>query len=111
MPPTSKSRTCKTKTQLTDWESLKKQSQYNEAIAHDPEVDLYDPNDDSAVEAFWASATITRGRGRPPLMVKRPTLNMRVDAEVLEAFKATGPGWQTRINSLLRDAVRRGLVR
>jgi len=111
MPTTSKSRTCKTKMQLTDWESLKKQSQDNEDIAHDPEVDLYDPNDDAAVEAFWASATITRGRDRPPLMVKRSTLNMRVDAEVLEAFKATGPGWHTGINSLLRDAVKRGLVR
>jgi uncharacterized protein (DUF4415 family) len=44
-------------------------------------------------------------------VVKRPTLNMRVDAEVLDAFKATGPGWQTRINVLLRDAVARGLVK
>jgi uncharacterized protein (DUF4415 family) len=51
------------------------------------------------------------GRGRPPIAVKRPTLNMRVDAEVLEAFKATGPGWQTRINSLLREAVKSVAVR
>lgn len=36
---------------------------------------------------------------------------MRVDAEVLDAFKATGPVWQTRINALLRDAVKRGLVK
>ena len=36
---------------------------------------------------------------------------MRVDAEVLEAFKATGPGWQTRINALLRDAIKRGVVK
>ena len=43
--------------------------------------------------------------------VKRPTLNMRVDADVLAAFKATGPGWQTRINALLRDAVARGAVK
>jgi uncharacterized protein (DUF4415 family) len=45
------------------------------------------------------------------VLVRRPTLNMRVDAEVLEAFKATGPGWQTRINALLREAVKRGLVK
>lgn len=32
------------------------------------------------------------------------------DADVLDALKATGPGWQTRINDLLRDAVRRGRV-
>jgi uncharacterized protein (DUF4415 family) len=44
-------------------------------------------------------------------MVRRRTLNRRVDAEVPEAFKATGPGWQTRINALLREAVKRGLVK
>jgi uncharacterized protein (DUF4415 family) len=43
--------------------------------------------------------------------VKRPTLNMRVDAEVLEAFKATGAGWQTRINAVLRDAVAHGVTK
>ena len=46
--------------------------------------------------------------GRPPLPEKRPTLNMRIDAQVLAAFKATGPGWQTRINALLREAVAQG---
>ena len=35
---------------------------------------------------------------------------MRVDADVLTASKATGPGWQTRINALLRDAVARGVM-
>ena len=35
---------------------------------------------------------------------------MRVDADVLDALKASGPGWQTRINALLREAVRRGRV-
>ena len=27
-------------------------------------------------------------------------------ADVLEAFKATGPGWQTRINEVLKDWVK-----
>jgi uncharacterized protein (DUF4415 family) len=31
---------------------------------------------------------------------------MRVDAEVLDALRASGPGWQTRVNELLRKAVR-----
>ncbi len=43
--------------------------------------------------------------------VKHPTLNMRVDADVLDAFKATGPGWQTRINAVLRDAVAHGVMK
>ena len=88
---------------------MKKHVEADEPIAFDPEFDPYDPNDDAAIEEFWAGATFRRGRGRPPVVVKRPTLNMRVDAETLEAFKATGPGWQTRINSLLRNAVKSGV--
>ena len=42
------------------------------------------------------------------MAVKRAPLNMRVDTEALEAFKATGPGWQTRINALLHNAIKRG---
>jgi uncharacterized protein (DUF4415 family) len=71
----------------------------------------YDPNDNAAVAAYWAQATIKRSRGRPTVAVKRPTLNMRVDADVLDAFKATGTGWQTRINALLREAVASGRVK
>ena len=111
MPTRSNSTNRKSAVKVNDWELVKKQVKTDEPIAFDPEVDPYDPNDEATVEAFWASATITRGRGRPPAAIKRPTLNMRVDAEILEAFKATGPGWQTRINSLLRDAVKSGAVR
>lgn len=50
-------------------------------------------------------------RGRPRLPERRPTLNMRIDADVLAALKATGPGWQTRINALLREAVEQGRVK
>lgn len=111
MPTGSKITSRKSAPKVNDWHLVKKQVEANEPIAFDPELDPYDPNDEAAVKAFWASASITRTRGRPPAAVKRPTLNMRVDAEVLEAFKATGPGWQTRINSLLREAVKSGAVR
>ena len=111
MPTRSNLKNRKNAVKVNDWKLVKKQVEADEPIAFDPEVDPYDPNDEAAVKAFWASATLTRGRGRPPIAAKRPTLNMRVDAEVLEAFKATGPGWQTRINSLLRDAVKSGAVR
>jgi len=61
---------------------------------------------------YWARASIKRGPGWPPSAVTRPTLNMRVDADALAAFKATNPGSrQTRINALLRDAVARGAVK
>ena len=41
---------------------------------------------------------------------KKPTKNqitLRLDNDVVEHFKATGPGWQGRINSVLRDAARK----
>ena len=95
----------------TDWERVKREAAQDAPIAFDPAGEPYDPNDPQAVAAFWDAATVKRGRGRPVVAVKRPTLNMRVDADVLDAFKATGPGWQTRINALLRDAVKRGLAK
>ena len=94
----------------TDWERVKREAAQSTAIAHDPTTDPYNPNDAAAVTAYWEASNIKRSRGRPAVAVKRPTLNMRVDADVLQAFKATGPGWQTRINALLRAAVASGQV-
>lgn len=94
----------------TDWERVKREAAQDAPVRFDADSEPYDPNDERAVTAYWNAATIKRGRGRPAVAVKRPTLNMRVDADVLDAFKATGPGWQTRINALLRDAVKRGMV-
>ena len=91
----------------TDWERVKREAAADAPI--DDQTGPYDPNDAAAVAAYWQQATITHGRGRPSVAVKRPTLNMRVDADVLDAFKATGPGWQTRINAVLRDAVAHGV--
>lgn len=98
-----------TKPNGTDWERVKRDAVVDAPI--DDQTGPYDPNDQAAVSAYWQQATITRGRGRPAVAVKRPTLNMRVDADVLDAFKATGPGWQTRINAVLRDAVTHGVVK
>ena len=95
----------------TDWARVKREAKRDAPVPFDAESAPYDPNNAAAVTAYWSGATIKRSRGRPAVAVKRPTLNMRVDAHVLDAFKATGPGWQTRINALLRDAVKRGLVK
>jgi uncharacterized protein (DUF4415 family) len=42
-------------------------------------------------------------RGRPPAEHKKQPLTVRYDADVVAAFKATGRGWQTRMNDALRD--------
>ncbi|WP_291939236.1 BrnA antitoxin family protein [Limnohabitans sp.] len=99
------------KPKATDWECVKREAAQDAVIAHTASDGPYDPNDTDAVAAYWKQASIKRGRGRPVAAVKRPTLNMRVDADVLEAFKATGQGWQTRINAALREAVAHGLTK
>lgn len=42
-------------------------------------------------------------RGRPALAEAKQHVNIRLDADVLEAFKRRGPGWQTRMNAALRE--------
>jgi uncharacterized protein (DUF4415 family) len=43
-----------------------------------------------------------RQRGRPAGSDKEST-TIRFDRDVLAAFRAGGPGWQTRMNAALRD--------
>ena len=42
-------------------------------------------------------------RGRPALAKPKEHVNIRLDADVLGAFKKSGAGWQTRMNNALRD--------
>ena len=42
-------------------------------------------------------------RGRPKAKNTKLALTVRYDIEVIDAFKATGKGWQTRMNAALRD--------
>jgi uncharacterized protein (DUF4415 family) len=44
-------------------------------------------------------------RGRPPLTGKPKTaITLRLDEDVVTAYRKTGEGWQTRINADLRRA-------
>jgi uncharacterized protein (DUF4415 family) len=44
-------------------------------------------------------------RGRPPLSGQSKTaVTLRLDADVVKAYRETGEGWQTRINADLRRA-------
>jgi uncharacterized protein (DUF4415 family) len=45
-------------------------------------------------------------RGRPFSANPKEHVNIRLDADVLSAFKRTGSGWQTRLNNALRDWLR-----
>jgi uncharacterized protein (DUF4415 family) len=53
-------------------------------------------------EFFEGNHFVRPGRGRPKLASPKEQINIRLDAEVLERLRAAGPGWQTRINEILR---------
>jgi|SRR3972149_2491952 len=68
----------------------------------------YDPNDAAAVDAFWAQGKVRLPGQRGPQ--KKPTkvaVTVRYSPEVVEFFRATGEGWQTRMNDALRAYVKR----
>jgi uncharacterized protein (DUF4415 family) len=49
-----------------------------------------------------AAALVNKG-GRPRGSQKQ-AVSIRLDREVVEKFRATGPGWQSRINEALKRA-------
>jgi uncharacterized protein (DUF4415 family) len=84
----------------------------------------YDPNDQSAVEAYWSDAVVVKEGGTPAIRAalaarrtrgqrgpqRRPTkvsVTVRYSPEVVTYFKSTGEGWQARMDSVLRDYVAR----
>ena len=56
----------------------------------------------SRTEGEAAMRAETR-RGRPKALKTKQALTVRYDPEVITAFKATGRGWQTRMNDVLKD--------
>lgn len=67
-----------------------------------------DPDDAPELGSDWfAKATLKEGgkpvRGRPRGSDKEK-VTLRVDKATLDRFRAAGPGWQTRINEVLRRA-------
>jgi uncharacterized protein (DUF4415 family) len=79
------------------------------------------PDGDAARDESWAHAVVTHGGGvadtltelrrargqRGPQKKPRKTATaIRLSAEVTEFFKASGPGWQTRIDEALREYVK-----
>ena len=70
-----------------------------------------DPDDAPALtEAFFQAADPFDGatlkpRGRPPAAVTKVPVTLRLNADVLAALRASGDGWQTRINDALRASL------
>lgn len=72
----------------TDWTRLKSKGAVSVAPEH-PEADI----------AHVMRGVVRRGlKPQPP----KAAISLRVEQDVIEWFKAQGPGYQTRINAVLR---------
>jgi uncharacterized protein (DUF4415 family) len=49
---------------------------------------------------------LRRERGRPKSETTKQQVTLRIDRDVLEKYRATGDGWQSRINAALRKAAK-----
>lgn len=94
----------------TDWEAVRKTPE-NARIPYSSEDGPYDPNDKDAVKAYWESATVKHkgkvvrsGRGPQKAPIKE-RITIRLSHEVVEHFRATGEGWQTRMDEALKRVV------
>ncbi len=60
----------------------------------------------TAAELNAALESDRRRRGRPKLERPKVSITLRVDADVADALRASGKGWQTRMNDALKEWLR-----
>ena len=56
-----------------------------------------DPDAGVIPQGFWDNAKML-------MPETKQQITLRLDADIIERFRATGPGWQARINEALRKA-------
>jgi uncharacterized protein (DUF4415 family) len=59
----------------------------------------------------FVAKMMRRKRGRPPVETPKKQVTLRLDQDIIDHFKAEGPGWQTRINDALRGVARKAAGR
>ena len=54
-------------------------------------------------DAQWAKVKPQVQMGRPKAQVTKERITIRLSADVISKFRATGVGWQTRIDAALKE--------
>ena len=70
---------------------------------------LHDPDVPEITDDWIADADLYHGeklmrRGRPKLANPRQLLSLRLPPQIIERWKASGPGWQTRMAEALEKS-------
>lgn len=85
---------------------------YDDKISGFVETELITPDtisQDRITPAFidtGLTALKNKG-GRPRSGATKVAISIRLDPDIVSAWKATGPGWQTRMNQTLRETMPR----
>jgi uncharacterized protein (DUF4415 family) len=97
----------------TDWDRVLAHKE-GDAIPYELEDGPYDPNDTAATRAFFAHAdlirhgrVVRRGKRGPQRAPTKKLVSLRLSPEVIDHFRSTGPGWQTRIDSTLLKSIKK----
>ena len=67
---------------------------------------MSDPDAVPFTDAEWEQVKPLVRRGRPLGSGSKTQVTLRLDVEVVQKFRASGDGWQTRINDALKSWVR-----
>jgi len=62
-----------------------------------------DPDATPYTDAEWKKAKSQVRVGRPKIESTKVFTGIRLDPDVIDTFRATGKGWQTRMNAALRE--------
>ena len=63
-----------------------------------------DPDTSEMTDAEFAELKPVK-MGRPKLANPKKPINIRLSQEVVDYFKGTGKGWQTRVNQVLKEYI------
>lgn len=91
---------------------MKKNSQPNEPVWIDPDDDVLWTEEMFRTAAIYKGDKLIRAAsgtlksiGRPLTANPKKQVTLRLDPDVIEKFRSTGKGWQSRINAELRKAL------
>jgi uncharacterized protein (DUF4415 family) len=103
----------KTTASKTNWERVLAFKE-GDQIPYDAVDGPYDPNDAEAAREWLAKAdlirkgkVVRRGKRGPQKTPTKKLVSLRLSSEVIDHFKASGRGWQTRIDSTLLESIKR----
>lgn len=79
----------------SDWAAVRRMAEQD----IEPEEDEDSPDATGLIR----EAIAKRRAGRPAGSAAKEQVSIRYDKDILAAFRATGPGWQRRMNDALRE--------